>query len=91
MVLRIRRLKVRILPGALGFKGVDQCLGRGACGMAATVKFGDIVELCSGGPAMTVGKDFVNLKGHVVCYWFVGDEMREKDVPVAALKVVSGQ
>jgi uncharacterized protein YodC (DUF2158 family) len=56
--------------------------------MDTEFKTGDLVELKSGGPQMTVG---FYLKPHSkwVCYWFIGSEKKESDFPKEVLKHVT--
>jgi uncharacterized protein YodC (DUF2158 family) len=54
--------------------------------MDAKFADGDVVQLVSGGPPMTVQNDRVD--GIVSCWWFVGDELRsEAFLPVALRRV----
>ena len=49
----------------------------------AAFNVGDVVELKSGGPAMTVAEIGVNT---VKCTWFSGVEAKEGSFPAAALE-----
>lgn len=54
--------------------------------MAEQFKPGDVVQLASGGPNMTVG----TLQGNppvlrCKCYWFVGGELKDAEIPAEAL------
>lgn len=55
---------------------------------------GTVVQLKSGGPAMTVKQSplLVNNKpvpGKIVCTWFVNDELKEERFSVGTLKLFS--
>ncbi|HEX8300682.1 YodC family protein [Sphingomonas sp.] len=53
--------------------------------MAASFNIGDIVQLKSGGPEMTVDSLFA---GQVFCKWFVGDDLKTETFSPGALKLV---
>jgi len=54
--------------------------------MAAAFKPGDIVQLKSGGPAMTVVKESEYDAGHYVCTWFKGASKENGRFVEASLK-----
>jgi uncharacterized protein YodC (DUF2158 family) len=56
--------------------------------MSDTFQPGEMVELKSGGPDMTVEAIQPNL---VCCIWFVGADVKRGQFPPAALKKVSPQ
>ena len=51
-------------------------------------KIGDLVQLKSGGPAMTITKEqgYGPLENKVTCTWYVGDECKERQFDPAVLK-----
>ncbi len=53
------------------------------------LKIGDVVQLKSGGPAMTV-KNIDNLPDEVDCTWFVNDKAKYGAFNVNALRKVDG-
>lgn len=53
--------------------------------MAASFNIGDVVQLKSGGPEMTVNSVF---GGQVFCKWFVGNDLKTEDFSPGALKLV---
>jgi uncharacterized protein YodC (DUF2158 family) len=58
--------------------------------MANDIKPGDIVQLNSGGPAMTVARlEHINGVLNAVCGWFNGKKQEIGTFPVAMLKCVS--
>ena len=52
--------------------------------MSEPIKKGDVVQLKSGGPMMTVSTDPEN-DGIVECVWFDRKELMQQEFPVAAL------
>lgn len=54
--------------------------------MAEDLEEGDVVQLKSGGPRMTVTE--VQENGQVCCAWFEDDETRSRYFPPKALKEV---
>ena len=59
--------------------------------MAETFKVGDLVELKSGGPAMTVMR--VDDEGHVHTNWFSGRDrgkLEKGEFPIEALRASAG-
>ena len=48
------------------------------------LKTGDVVQLRSGGPVMTV--DSEGEDAHLVCQWFEGSDMKEATFPTASLQ-----
>ena len=55
------------------------------------LKVGDIVQLKSGGPIMTVtdvGSDYGSVGISVWCVWFVGAKQEKGSFPAAAVKAV---
>lgn len=71
----------------LGGKQMSNESGQGALKFAA----GDVVQLMSGGPNMTIKSprpdDSPNRQW--TCIWFSGDELKEKNLPEAALRKIS--
>jgi uncharacterized protein YodC (DUF2158 family) len=76
--LDICRRAVRIVPST-------QTLEK----QMAAFKIGDIVQLKSGGPKMTISEIFDN--GTVRTSWFAGSKMEKGVLPVQALSVVSDE
>lgn len=56
--------------------------------MGNKFKEGDIVQLKSGGPNMTIGQYIPN-KQQYLCNWFKGDEMKGGFFNEAALKLIA--
>jgi len=54
------------------------------------LKTGDIVQLKSGGPSMTVGNIDTPTKDMCFCYWFLQEQLLKDNFPVKTLKLVSG-
>ena len=48
------------------------------------LKIGDVVQLKSGGPVMTV--DSEGADGHLVCQWFEGSDVKKATFPIASLQ-----
>ena len=53
-------------------------------------KCGDVVELCSGGPKMTID-GVSNSKENVLCKWFDGNDLKESWLDAGALRRVPEQ
>jgi uncharacterized protein YodC (DUF2158 family) len=51
--------------------------------MSQNVDIGDVVQLKSGGPKMTVAAGPGNFG--LICLWFSGDELKNAEFPQAAL------
>ncbi len=51
-----------------------------------SIKVGDIVELKSGGPQMTVGE--IILQNYAACTWYENGEVKTTKVPLAVLNKV---
>ncbi len=58
--------------------------------MATKYKVGDLVQLKSGGPKMTVTKPDYYI-GDVGAYWFTGTKKHKADFPPEALLPVDGE
>ena len=54
--------------------------------MADNIKVGDVVELKSGGPKMTVGINYDAITHN--CHWFVDEEAKSDVFPLASLSLV---
>ena len=54
--------------------------------LMAEFKVGDIVQLKSGGPKMTI--DIVLGDGELKCQWFAGDELQEARFDPAVIQLV---
>ena len=52
--------------------------------MANSFKVGDVVQLKSGGPIMTVSSEAGN-RGEVGCTWFDKDDPKSRDFPAETL------
>jgi uncharacterized protein YodC (DUF2158 family) len=52
-------------------------------------KVGDVVELKSGGPKMTV-EDVTSWQGKAKCVWFEGAQAKEEIFEVATLRISRG-
>lgn len=52
-------------------------------------KVGDVVELKSGGPKMTV-EDAESWPGKAKCVWFEGTQAKDEIFPVATLRISRG-
>ncbi len=48
---------------------------------------GDIVQLKSGSPSMTVSRK-INDDSDILCVWFDGDDFRDKVFPIQTLKKI---
>jgi len=70
----------------LKYKSVGLKLGNG---VANKFKIGDIVQLNSGGPEMTVKTILDSAGGNYRCQWFAGKKLESGDFPLASLKPVS--
>ena len=55
--------------------------------VATEFEIGDIVQLKSGGPGMTVQAILSN--GHYKCQWFAGKKLESGNFPLGSLKLVS--
>ena len=53
------------------------------------LKVGDIVQLKSGGPKMTVQSGTEEEEGHVWCQWFAGSKLEQGRFPVESLVKVA--
>ena len=54
--------------------------------MSEALKIGDIVELRSGSPLMTVTQVDTICSGEISCKWFAKDDVKYDSFPVNALK-----
>ena len=54
-------------------------------------RHGDVVQLKSGGPAMTIVSGPDGIVGRTLCCWFEGMEYRERHFIRAALKRFGGE
>jgi uncharacterized protein YodC (DUF2158 family) len=57
--------------------------------MADKFKVGDIVQLKSGGPEMTVNQGPVSYRDAYHCQWFAGKKLESGDFPENSLKPVT--
>ncbi len=55
--------------------------------MAERFEAGDVVQLKTGGPMMTV--EGIDLSGRVICTWFQGPTRRQESITAAALKTAA--
>jgi uncharacterized protein YodC (DUF2158 family) len=63
-------------------------LGLGVTYMPNEIKPGDVVQLKSGGPKMTVGRiESINGVASAVCGWFNGNKKEVGTFPVHSLKL----
>jgi uncharacterized protein YodC (DUF2158 family) len=56
--------------------------------MSDDIKVGDVVQLRSGGPVMTVGSRGGNNHAYVGCVWFDGSNVKEHGFSVELLRLV---
>ncbi|MCX4170686.1 MULTISPECIES: YodC family protein [Paraburkholderia] len=57
--------------------------------MATKFKIGDIVQLKSGGPEMTVNDIPREYSDYYICQWFAGKKLESGNFNAASLKLVS--
>lgn len=57
----------------------------------AELKVGEIVQLRSGGPKMTVEDPAIGSKGYVRCQWFAGSKLETGAFPLQALMKPGGE